>query len=60
MTNCNNDVDLLHKFIKSSENPPKNPLPNDTLVHVYVAGISCLMLILIMNTLIALKIKIIN
>ena len=49
MTNCNNDVDLLHKFIKSSEIPPKYPLPNDTLVHVYVAGISCLMLILIMN-----------
>ena len=42
MTNCDNDIDLLHKFIKSTNNPSKTLLPNDMLVHLYVAGISCL------------------
>ena len=49
MTTCDNDIDLLQKFIKSTDNPPKSPLPDDMLVHLYVAGISCLMLIMIIN-----------
>lgn len=49
MTTCNNDIDLLHKFIKSTDTPPKTPLPDDMLVHLYVASISCLMLIVLVN-----------
>lgn len=49
MTTCDNDIDLLHKFIKSTDTPSKTPLPDDMLVHLYVAGISCLMLIVLVN-----------
>jgi hypothetical protein len=49
MTTCDNDIDLLHKFIKSTDTPAKTSLPDDMLVHLYVAGISCLMLIVLVN-----------
>ena len=49
MSTCDNEIDLLHRFIKSTDNPPKKHLPDDMLVHLYVAGISSLILIVIVN-----------
>ena len=49
MTGCHKDVELLYKFVNQNENPPKQPLPNDTIIHVFIAGVSCLMLIALIN-----------
>ncbi len=45
----NNDIDLLHNLVSSRENIQKNPLPDDVFVHLFVAGLTSLILILLIN-----------
>lgn len=45
----NNDIDLLHNLVSSRENIQKKPLPDDVFVHIFVAGLTSLILILLIN-----------
>jgi len=45
----NNDIDLLHNLVRSRENIQKKPLPDDVFVHIFVAGLTSLILILLIN-----------
>lgn len=45
----NNDIDLLHNLVSSRENIQKKPLPDDIFVHLFVAGLTSLILILLLN-----------
>ena len=45
----NNDIDLLHNLVRSRENIQKKPLPDDVFVHLFVAGLTSLILILLVN-----------
>lgn len=45
----NNDIDLLHNLVSSHEIIQKKPLPDDVFVHLFVAGLTSLILILLVN-----------
>jgi len=45
----NNDIDLLHNLVSSYEKIQKKPLPDDIFVHLFVAGLTSLILILLLN-----------
>jgi len=49
MNRVNNDIDLLHNLVSSRENIQKKPLPDDVFVHIFVAGLTSLILILLIN-----------